>query len=192
MALFVALLSIMGTVITSFQTALIQSKQSIAQRKAVCRKEGYVNFLSQIDRRSDSVISELLSVGALADKVATDSEIQNLEGRFSKLIERDNFQSVYLRLNSDLNLLRLCGSKEVNQRAEDLLNALNGNFSAIDANRYPAKFRQYYYHWLELQQEQHHAYGWEERILPKERSSLILMSAMLRQLLSAMNAEIEQ
>jgi hypothetical protein len=192
MALFVALLSVMGTVITSIQTASLQSKQSITERKAVCQKTEYVNFLSRIDRKSDLVISEILSIGALADKVTTDSEIQTLENHFSKLVERNSLQAIYVRLNSDLNLLRLCGSKEVNQRAEDLLNMLVGDFSAIDVSHYPASFRQYYYHWLELQQGQYRAYVWEERILPEERASLILISAMLRQLLAAMNADIEQ
>jgi hypothetical protein len=191
MALFTALLSIIGAAIASFQITSLQANQSIAERKAACRKEAYITFLSRIDRKSDPAISELLGIGVLADKVSTDSQIQDLENHFSKLLERSKPQVVYIQLSSDLNLLRLCGSREVNRRADDLLDVLIGDFSGVDTSHYSANFRQYYHSWLTLQQGKNRAYGWEERISPQERASLILTNATLRQLLSAMNVELQ-
>ncbi len=149
----------------------------------------YLSFLNKIDKSNDPVISEMLNIGSLADKVATDSQIQDLEDKLHSILSKNNTYDIYWRLNSDLNILRLRASDRGKIRADDLLNALTLNFHEIQIKNHSAEVQAYYSKWWEVQRNGI-AYGYEERITPEERFSIIVSGKLLQSLIQAMNEEL--
>ncbi len=184
-ALFAGLFSIVG----NYYLSKDQIKQVLPEKDLDLRKEVYLSFLSKIDKSNDPVISEMLNIGPFADKVGTDSQIQDLEDKLHNILSRNDTYDIYWRLNSDLNILRLRASDRVKIRADDLLNALSLNFDAIQIKNHSAEVQAYYKKWWEIQREGI-PYGFEEKITLEERFSIIISGKLLQSLIQAMNEEI--
>ena len=56
----------------------------ILEERLVARRQAYQIFVENVSWRSSPELSQLLHLGALVDRVATDGEIQELEDHFSK------------------------------------------------------------------------------------------------------------
>jgi hypothetical protein len=169
---------------------MVQLEQILIEKDIDLRKDVYLLFLNKIDRSNDPVISEMLNIGSLADKVKTDSEIQELENRLHNLVSEHSVYDIHWQLNSDLNILRLRSSKRVKSHAEDLLNALTLNFSEIQIKNHSAEIQTYYKKWREIQRHGI-SYGYEERITPEQRFSIIISSKLLQSLIQTMNEEVK-
>jgi hypothetical protein len=121
--------------------------------------------------------------------VLTDDQIQDLEDKLYNILSKNNTHDIYWRLNSDLNILRLHASDRVNLRADDLLKALALNFHEIQVKNHSEQVQAYYEKWWKAQRDGI-AYGYEEKILPEQRFSIIISSKLLQSLIQAMNDEI--
>jgi hypothetical protein len=188
-ALFTALLAAGGATLGTYYTAKWQTSLAVREREASCRKEAYLGFLTRVHRSSDSTVSEFLNVGALAEGVSTDSEVQALEDRIGKLQSRISPQDVYVRLNSDLNLLRLCASPGVQEQTDKLLSVLLGDFSVLNLAQHPSDFPGYYEHSLKVGRGIS-GQVIEERVSSDQRSVIILASCVLQHLIRTMNREL--
>lgn len=184
-ALFAGLFSIVG----NYHLSKGQIKQMLLEKDLDLRKEVYLSFLNKIDKSNDPVISEMLNIGSLVDKAGTDSQIQDSEDRLHNILSKNDTYDIYWRLNSDLNILRLRASDRVKMRADDLLNALTLNFHEIQIKNHSAEVQAYYDKWWEVQRDGI-AYGYEERITPEQRFSIIISGKLLQSLIQAMNEEL--
>jgi hypothetical protein len=189
LAIFTALLAAGGAMIGTCYQAKWQASLAAQEREASCRREVYTGFLTRISRTSDSTASEFLNVGALADRVETDEQVQALEERIGRLQSRVDPQELYLRLNSDLNLLRMCASPAVRRQTDDLLSVLLSDFSAVHLDQYSADFRRYFGRWDNVGRNGA-GYAIEERVSSDERTVIILASGVLQQLIRTMNSEL--
>src|SRR2546426_7172191 len=118
-AVFTAVLAGAFSVLGTYFTAQFQAKHAIAQKQLEYRAQSYAAFLEKIDRSRSPEIGQLLSIGSLAERVTTDSEIQNLEDQLAVLLRKAPIQDLYWKLNSDLNLVRLHGSIRVRRVCDE-------------------------------------------------------------------------
>lgn len=121
--------------------------------------------------------------------MTTDDQIQDLEDKLYNILSKNNTYDIYWRLNSDLNILRLRASDRVKMRADDLLKALALKFHEIQIKNHSTPVQAYYEKWWEVQRYGIE-YGFEEKISPEQRFSIIISSKLLQGLIQAMNEEI--
>ena len=184
-ALFAGLFSIVGI----YYLSKIHINHMLLEKDLDLKKEMYLSFINKIDKNNDPIISELLSIGPLADNVNTDGEIQNFEDKLYNILSRNSTYDIYWRLNSDLNIIRLRASDRVKTRADDLLNTLILNFNEVQIKKHSPEIQAYYSKWWEIQRDGI-AYGYEERITSEQRFSIIISSKLLQSLIQAMNEEL--
>jgi hypothetical protein len=189
MAVFTAVVAAMLSVVGSSYASRAQLRQALMQKELDLRREVYLAFLAKVDRRSGPLMSEILGIGSLADRVTTDGSVQALEDRLDALLKGRQPQTLYVYLNSDLNMVRLAASGEVRILAEDLLSAVYQDFGSIQWTKHPPSIRQYYDHWSNVQREGI-PYGWKERVSSDERLAVILTSRLFQDLLDAMAKEV--
>lgn len=189
MAVFTAVVAAMLSVVGSSYASRAQLRQALMQKELDLRREVYLAFLAKVDRRSGPLMSEILGIGSLADRVTTDGSVQALEDRLDALLKGRQPQTLYVYLNSDLNMVRLAASGEVRILAEDLLSAVYQDFGSIQWTKHPPSMRQYYDHWSNVQREGI-PYGWKERVSSDERLAVILTSRLFQDLLDAMAKEV--
>jgi hypothetical protein len=189
-ALLTATLAGLFSVIGGYFTAGFQAKHAVAQKKLEYRVGAYRAFLDKTDRSNAPGISQLLSIGAMADHLATDGEIQAFEDRIATLLKEHDSQDLYWQLNADLNILRLHGSERVAEICDDILKALLLRDEEIDWTNYSPEVVALHDRW-KVSQEKGVAYGWEERVSGEERLMIVSIAKLTQVLIEQLRSEIQ-
>jgi len=189
-AVFTAVLAGAFSVLGTYFTAQFQAKYAIAQKQLEYRAQSYAAFLEKIDRSRSPEIGQLLSIGSLAERVATDSEIQTLEDQLAVLLRKAPIQDLYWKLNSDLNLVRLHGSNRVRRVCDDILKALALREFEIDWSVYPRDVSQLREKWAGIQKEGI-TYGWQPRISNDKRLMIIVVGKLFELLVTELRNELQ-
>ncbi|HWV17462.1 MAG TPA: hypothetical protein VNZ68_02695 [Rhodocyclaceae bacterium] len=189
MALVTAALAGLFSVIGSYYTTKFQMNQAVVQKQLECRVSAYTAFLEKIDRSRAPAISQILTIGSMAEHVATDSEIQAFEDRVFSLLTKHDAHDLYWQLNADLNILRLHGTKSVARTCDDILKVLLLRDHEIDWTQHSPEVAAFYKQW-KVNQEQGTAYGWEERVSPEERLMIVMMAKLTEVLIAQLREEI--
>jgi hypothetical protein len=95
MAVFTAVVAAMLSVVGSSYASRAQLRQALMQKELDLRREVYLAFLAKVDRRSGPLMSEILGIGSLADRVTTDGSVQALEDRLDALLKGRQPQTLY-------------------------------------------------------------------------------------------------
>lgn len=188
-AVFTATLAGIFSVVGGYFTAESQAKQVIAQRQHDHRVMAYTGFLDRTDRSKTPAISQFLSIGSMADHLATDGEIQAFDDRIASVLKKYDAQNIYWQLNADLNILRLHGSSRVSEICDDILKSLLLRDSEINWAAYPLNIVVFHDVW-KVAQEKGTAYGWEERVTSDERLMIVTISKLTQALIEQLRAEI--
>ena len=186
LAFITALLAGIFSSIGGYFLSNIQAEHVMKAKQFEYRVLAYQSFLQKIDRKRSPLISQLLSIGSLADTVATDGEIQTLEDNIYKLLQELNTQEAYWMINNDFNILKLHGDIKTRAYCEDILLLISLRDFEINWSKYPIKIQTYYKKWIETQ-DKGIAYGWEERISNDERLMVIMIGKMFDALILHMN-----
>jgi hypothetical protein len=189
LAVFTATLAGIFSVVGGYFTAEFQEKQATTQKQQDYRGVAYTRFLDKMDRSKAPAISQLLSIGLMADHLATDAEIQAFEDRITSLLKKYDTQDIYWQLNADLNILRLHGSNRVSEICDDILKSLLLRNNEINWAAYSPNIVAFYDSW-KVAQEEGTAYGWEERVTSDERLMIITISKLTQLLIKQLRAEI--
>jgi len=136
------------------------------------------------------VISQLLSIGAIADHLATDSEIQAIQDRIADLLKRQGVQDLYWQLNSDLNVLRLHDSAQASKICKDILKSLLLRYEEINWKNYSPEVTAFHGEW-KMNQEKVVAYGWEERVSGEARVMIVAIAKLTQALIQQLRLEIQ-
>lgn len=187
--LFTAILAGSFSVIGGYYATEFQAKKSIAQKQLEYRILAYSGALEKIDHKKAPVISEILSIGSIADHLASDGEIQEFENRIAELLKKQNTQDLYWQLNSDQNILRLHGSRRVIEICDDILMSLLLRDYEINWNNYSPEVVVNHNIW-KANQDQGIAYGWEERVSSDERLMIVTISMLTQALIEQLRREI--
>jgi hypothetical protein len=190
MAVFTAVLAGIFSVVGSYFTTQIQTKYAIVQKQLEYRAQSYLGFLEKVDRSRSPVLSQILNIGSLAERVATDSEIQNLEDHLADIFKKADIQDIYWQLNSDLNVLRLHGSTRVRRMCDDILKALSLRDFEIDWSSYSAEVSQFYAKWRDAQRNGI-PYGWEPKISDNERLMVVVIGKLFDLLIGELRNELQ-
>ena len=190
MAFLTAILSASLSIVGGYFIAGFQAKHAVAQKLLEFRLQAYGTFLEKIDRNKSPTISQLLNIGAMADNVTTDGEIQSFENRLSALLSNNDEQELFWQLSSDLNILRVHGSKRVSQINEDMLDALSFRSEKIDWDGYPPDIAAFYKRW-KMAQQHGAVYGWTAQISDDQRLMIVVLAKLMQVLLSQLRAEVQ-
>lgn len=190
MAAFTAVLAGIFSVVGSYFTTQIHTKYHIVQKQLEYREQAYLVFLEKIDRSRFPVLSQILNTGSLAERVATDSEIQNLEDRMADIFKKADIQDIYWQLNSDLNVLRLHGSTSVRRMCDDILKTLSLRDFEIDWTFYSAEASQFYAKWRDAESKGI-PYGWEPKISDDERLMIVVIGKLFDLLIGELRNELQ-
>jgi hypothetical protein len=190
MAVFTAVLAGIFSIAGSYFTTQLQTRSAIVQKQLEYRAQAYSGFLEKIDRSRSPVLSQLLSIGSLAERVVTDSEVQSLEDRLADIFKQSDIQDLYWQLNSDLNILRLHGSTRVRRMCEDILKALSLQDSEIDWSFYSAEASLFYTKWRDAQ-KQGQPYGWKPKISKDERLMIVVVGKLFELLIDELRHELQ-
>jgi hypothetical protein len=185
MALVTAILA--GLV--GYFSANFQARQAVAQKQLEYRVGAYGVFIDKTDRSRAPSISQILSIGAMADHLATDAEIQAFEDRIAGLLKKHDAQDLYWQMNSDLNVLRLHGSVRVAKTCDDILKALLLRDEEIDWADYSQEVSEFHSRW-KMSQEKAVAYGWKDKISSEERLMIVTIAKLTQVLIQQLNLEI--
>lgn len=189
LAVFTATLAGIFSVVGGYFTAEFQAKQAIAQKQQDYRVMAYTEFLDKTDRSKSPAISQLLSIGLMADHLATDAEIQAFEDRIATLLKKYDTQDIYWQLNADLNILRLHGSSRVSEICDDILKSLLLRDNEINWTAYSPKIAAFHNTW-KVAQEEGAAYVWEERVTSDEQLMIVTTSKLTQVLIEQLRAAI--
>jgi hypothetical protein len=188
-AVFTATLAGIFSVVGGCFTAEFQAKQAIVQKRNDYRVMAYTGFLDRTDRSKPPAISQLLSIGSMADHLVTDGEIQAFEDRIASLLKKYDVQDIYWQLNADLNILRLHGSSRVSEICDDILKSLLLRDSEINWAAYPQNIVAFHDVW-KIAEEKGTADAWEERVTSDERLMIVTISKLTQVLIEQLRAEI--
>ena len=112
LSIFTAVLASILSVFGFYITSSIQAKNEKIQKQFELKTSAYLTFLNSISKTQSPIIAQILSVGESVKHVATDAEIQNLENNFERLAKLNEENQISWQLDSDFNVLRLCGSEK--------------------------------------------------------------------------------
>lgn len=189
MALITATFAGLFSAAGGYFVAGFQAKNAIAQKQIEYRIEAYTDFLEKTDRNQAPALRQILSIGSMADHLATDSEIQAFETRIALLLRKYDLQELYWQLNADLNILRLHGSDRTSKICDDLLMALLLRSSEVKWADYPSDIVTFHNQW-KTAQENGIAYGWDECISGDERLMIIIVAKLTQILVKQLRDEI--
>lgn len=189
MAVMTAALAGLFSVICGYFVAGFQARNTLAQKQYEYRASAYGAFLDKADRYSALAISQVLHIGAMAEHLATDSEIQEFENHSGELLSEHDGLDLYLKLNADLNLLRLHGSDRVSGICSDILKALTLQDDQIDWSLYPQDVVVLHDQW-KAAQDNGIAYGWEERVSGDERLMIVTIAKLTQVLVQQLRLEL--
>ncbi|MDX4069759.1 hypothetical protein [Aliarcobacter skirrowii] len=149
------------------------------------KNQAYKLFLEKIDLNNSPIMNKILNLGSLADFVATDGEIQDLENGMYELLNSHSRNEIYLMLNNEFNILRLYGDKKTKRYCEDILLLLNDQAHIINWGNYEPSINLYY---KQLESTRGGiSMGYEQMISDDERINLILISKLFKVLLNHIN-----
>jgi len=191
LAVITAVLAGIFSVIGGYYTARFQAQEAIAQKQFEYRVLAYTTFLDKTEHSKAPAINQILTIGSMADHLATDVEIQEFEDRISALLKKHSLQDIYQQLNSDLNTLRLHGTPKVAAMCDDILKSLLLRDHAIDWGKYPSDIASSHEAWKE-NQENGRAYGWEELVSSDERLMLVTISKIFYMLIAQLRLEMHE
>ena len=189
MAIFTAVLAGIFSVIGSYYTAELQEKQAITQKQFEYRVLAYTTFLDKTDHAKAHAINQILSIGSMANHLATDGEIQAFEDRIASFLKKHDAQDIYWQLNTDLNTLRLHGTPQVAEICDDILKSLLLRDHEIVWSKYPSDLVAIHDRWRTAQ-EKGDAYGWVERVAIDERLMIVMISKLTQVLIAQLRKEI--
>jgi hypothetical protein len=182
MALFTALLAGIFSLSGAYVIAKIQARHATTAKALEYRAQAYSGFLQKLDWERSPLVSRLLNIGSLADRVATDGEIQALEDRIADLLKQLDPQEAYWQLSSDFNLLRLHGDIITDKFCSDILALLSFRHHEVNWAQYSKQTQDYYRKWRKNQNERI-AYGWEEKVDKEERFMVVMVSRLFNELI---------
>jgi len=189
LAVFTATLAGLFSAVGGYFVADFQARNAIAIKQLEYRVSAYGSFLERADRNKTPGVSQLLSIGAMAEHLATDGEIQAFEDRIGDLLRKHDAQDLYWQINADLNILRLHGSTRVAKISDDILKALLLRDHEINWDDYSADVVEFHERW-KTSQEHGVAYGWEERVSGEERLMIVTIAKLTQVLISQLRSEI--
>lgn len=181
-----AVLSVGG----GYFTSAFQAQHAIAQKQLELRSQAYGAFLDKIDYRRSPVINEILSVGKMVDSLGTDSEIQGFENHLAGLLTKLDKQRLLWQFKSDLNILRIHGSKRVLEITDDILAAMALHSDEIEWKTYPPELAAFYERWRSVQQNGV-PYGWEPRVSSEQRLMIAVIAELTEVLLNQLRVEVQ-
>lgn len=189
MAVFTAVLAGIFSIIGSYYTADFQAWQAIAQKQFEYRVVAYTAFLEKTDYAQAPAISQILTIGSMADHLATDGEIQEFEDQIARLLKKYSAQDIYWQLNADMNTLRLHGTPRVAEICSDILRSLLLRNHEIAWNKYPTDIVVAHDRWS-IAPEKRQAYGWVEQVSSDERLMIVMISKLTQALIAQLRKEI--
>jgi hypothetical protein len=189
MILVTAILTGLSSFVAGYFSANFQARQVVAQKQLEYKVGAYGAFLDKTDRSRAPSISQILSIGAMADHLATDAEIQAFENRIAGLLKKHDSQDLYWQVNSDLNVLRLHGSVRVAKTCDDILKALLLRDEEIDWADYPQEVTEFHNRW-KMSEEKGITYAWEEKISGEERLMIVTIAKLTQVLIQQLRLEI--
>ncbi len=151
--------------------------------------EAYTHFLASLDRRQAPELAEFLTIGAAAEKVATDADAQELEDAFAALVTNLATGKVCDHYRKHVAQLRPYADPRINLFASDLGHVLQGCPERIDLKPYPKHVRDYYRRWQKILRKGQ-AYGWKARINDRQRLALIVAAKFYEHLLVAIRNDL--
>ena len=150
----------------------------------------YESFL-QSDRIRSPSLSRLLMLGAMADRLATDGEIQAFETQAAALLKKVDTQDLHAQLNSECNLLRLHGSTRVVTICDDLIRAWLGHDDEIKWSGYPVDVQSFRAKW-KPSETPGEPYGFEPKLSDADRWRVFAFSKLRAVLFEHLRSEIQQ
>jgi hypothetical protein len=163
----------------------------VLEERLSARREAYQSLVENLGQKESPQLSELMRLGSLAGRAVSDAEIQELEDRISIVVGRLHSYDTYIQLSSHLGVVRLHGSEEVNKIADDLLTIVAFRYYEVDLDRYPRDLVESWERWKFLQKEGI-SYGWETKVSPDERFTMIAASLLFDYLLESIRSELRQ
>ena len=189
MAVMTAALAGLFSVIGAYFVAGVQARYALAQKQYEYRAIAYGAFLDKAGRYRAPAISQVLYIGAMAEHLATDSEIQEFENHIGEFLSEHGGFDLYWQLSEDLDMLRLHGSDRVSGICSDILHALTLRDDQIDWSLYPQNVVAFHDQW-KAAQDQGIAYGWEERISADERLMIVTIAKLTQVLVQQLRLEL--
>lgn len=177
------------SIIGIYYTADFQAREAIAQKQFEYRVLAYSAFLEKTDHNKVPAISKILTIGSMADHLATDGEIQEFEDRMARFLKKHNAQDIYWQLNADLNSLRLHGTPRVAEICDDILKSLLLRDHEIIWSKYPVDLVSEHDSWSAAQ-DKGQADGWTERVSSDERLMIVMISKLTQALITQLHNEI--
>ena len=190
LSIFTAVLASILSVFGFYITSSIQAKNEKIQKQFELKTSAYLTFLNSISKTQSPIIAQILSVGESVKHVATDAEIQNLENNFERLAKLNEENQISWQLDSDFNVLRLCGSEKVRNYCEDMMVVLANRHENVDWTKYPKELQAFRKEWLKNQEGK--PYGYELKVSDDERIIFILLTAQYRNLINQLHSEIQE
>ncbi|MFQ5915136.1 MAG: hypothetical protein ACE5JS_18345 [Nitrospinota bacterium] len=191
LALFTAVFAAVFSVVGIYYTSKKQTERLLFEQRLDSRRRAYVLFLEKIDRERSPHLSRLLNLGSVADRVATDGEIQALEDAFGELATFLQDYELYWQLSNDMSILRMYGSQRIVGYSKALLAVISGLHWEIALEKYPSELQIYYHRWRNAQ-EKGIAYGWEPKVTDEDRLTLIVAAKLFSNLQDTVRAEFER
>jgi hypothetical protein len=144
MAVLTAFLTAIVTLTGNYFTSRAQMSQFLAQNQLNMRRSAYSSLLEKLDRVHSPVLSTILNVGSMDHHVSTDMEIQELEEILYEIRQKNKLTDLYWQLNSDLKIVRLNGSQQIQDLSDDLLKVLALRYDQINISKYPKSLQDFY------------------------------------------------
>lgn len=191
LAAFTAVIAAVFAMLGGWFAARQQLNNLLLEERLQSRRRAYETFVEQVSRGNSPTLSALLNLGAMADRVTTDSEVQALENQFAVVARSVDDLSTYVQLSSDLSIVRLHGSENVNRIADDLLSVAVMKYDEVDTSRYPEDFQEYWNRWKAIQ-DRGVEYGWEASVRKEARFSSIIAARLYRHLLDVIRQELRE
>lgn len=179
-----ALLSGLFSVIAIYSTFILQSDHLKVSKSADFKISSYITFLKNISQDHSSSLSKINYAGIVLKNSATDTEVQYLENYLAGIGSEIDEQFL-VEVNTQFNILRISGSKNVKGIINDIMSCLVFyNAHSIDISKYP----EYIQHTFNnFNGEQSYI---EEKVPNEQRLSLILAADLYQHLLNVLRVEI--
>jgi hypothetical protein len=184
-----ALLSFLGSIIGFYFTAPYLASQVINQKNHEYRSSAYAGFLNSMvaDHSSGSV--KLISLNQLVVNVNTDHSIQIIEDSIYALSKENKDNQLFVKLLSNMQVLKLYSSKKGEQYIDDFMAVLLDNDFTINWESHSVEVQKVRNSWIDNTGE---IIGWEPRVTDEERAKFIILSAQYVELVKLFKAELVQ
>lgn len=189
-ALATATLAGVFAVVGGYYVAKFQGREVVVQKQLDFRVKAYESFLASDRIRSPS-LSRLLILGATANRLATDAEIQNFEIQAAALLKKVDTQDLHVQLDSECNLLRLHGSTAAVTICDELVKVWLVHDDEISWNKYSVDVQSFRAKWKPSETFRE-AYGFNPKLSDADRWRILAFSKLRAVLLEHLRSEIQQ